>query len=83
MSEQQEYKLPETKERLGFFGYVIGLFIFFPLMLALNLIPGISDIFHLFFYVEPGYTLAYFLSQTFPFFLAIPFFFIRRKKTKI
>jgi len=83
LSEQQEYTPPETKERLGFFGYVIGLFIFFPVMLGLNLIPGISDIFHLFFYVEPGYTIAYFLSQTWPFFFAIPFFFIRRKKTKI
>jgi len=83
LSEQQEYKSSETKERLGFFGYAIGLIIFFPMMLALNLIPGVREIYHLFFYVETGYTWAYLLSQIYPFLLAIPFFFMRRKKTKI
>jgi len=83
MSDQQEYKPPEVKERLGFFGYAIGLVINFLLIIVLYLIPGISEILHLYLYVEPDYTWQYLLSQIYPIFLAIPFFFIPRKKSKI
>jgi hypothetical protein len=83
MSNHQEYKPPETKERLGFFLYAIGLIIIVPLMIALFLTPGIGEILHLYLYVEPDYTWQYLLSQIYPIFLAIPVFFIPRKKSRI
>jgi uncharacterized membrane protein HdeD (DUF308 family) len=83
MSNHQEYKPPETKERLGCLGYAIGLIIIFPFIMVLYLIPGIIEILHLYLYVEPDYTWQYLLSQIYPIFLAIPFFFVPRRKSRI
>jgi hypothetical protein len=83
LSDVQQEGPPMKEERLGFFGYALGLVIFFSVMIALNFAPGISDIMRPLMYVEPGYTIPYFISQIYPLILAIPFFFIPRKRTVV
>ncbi|MGY5859872.1 MAG: hypothetical protein RTU63_10925 [Candidatus Thorarchaeota archaeon] len=82
MSDTKLFSIPQKKERLGFFGFALGLVIYFVGFIGLNVIP-FGYVVISFFYAPFTIEFQSVMVFVYPLLWSIPFFFIQRTKTTI
>jgi hypothetical protein len=82
MSNGQLFDPPQKNERLGFFGFALGLVIYFVVNISLNVIPG-GNVIITIFYAPFTTPLQSVMGFVYPLIWSIPFFFIQRTRTRI
>ena len=82
MSNGQLFDPPQKRERLGFFGFALGLVIYFVGFIVLNVVPYGYVVISI-FYAPFTYTFQAVMVFIYPVIWSIPFIFIQRTKTSV
>jgi hypothetical protein len=80
LSEYNLFGPTQKKEKLGFFGFALGLVIYFVTLILLNVIPYGNIVIALFY---APFTIPFqaVMSFIYPLIWSVPFIFIQRTKT--
>ncbi len=73
------FSLPKKREKLGFFGFAIGMVTYFVGLILLNIIPY-GYIVIAFFYAPFTVEFQYVMTFVYPLIWSIPFIFIQRTR---